>query len=1117
MTEIPIVKGEMKKTRRMRIGATLIAVILIQLFTLSTLFATANVGLATLVEEPFSGPVAADSKAGWDFERPEEWRGFARVDDDLAELVIGVSENCYAELVDLIARFSGKLVGTISMGGKIKAVVADMPFHAVSSFVAKARGSHLSRYIEPNLKFQTCLEPNDPNWTQQWGPKKIEANYAWNTTTGDPETVLVAVVDTGIDYTHPDLKPVSEGGNYVPLGLDWVNNDTDPMDDFGHGTHCAGIIAAMLNNNEGIAGLAQVRIMAEKGLDENGYGYDDDLANATVHAVDQGAKIISMSWGGLYSELIKEAMRYAYDHGVLLVGAAGNDATSKPMYPAAHEEVVAVTATDEDDDPAWFTNYGSWVDVAAPGVNILSTVSYEHDPYFTEYPYSYASGTSMACPHVSGVAALIWSRFPNLTRDLVRLQLMLTADDLGEPEFDIYYGYGRVNARKAVERTPADHDLIVVRLGVALTSGDNYDRFDISSEVSNYGTSNESDITVQLLVNDNIVDSKSTGFLASGNLTKIYFSWAPMFEGTYKFTCYTVPVPGETITDNNSKWKYANAPFKPSFFIDPLIVTAVPGRTFTVDVNLFDAYDIDGYQAGVSFNTSILDVVSVKDGPFPGTIGYRINNVAGYVLMYDLLSGESGDGTIATVTFNVEAEGTTVLNLYNTKINRLIGSVVVPISHRATDGIFTTTIQEAVNMASTSPLIHPGNAVYVTAGTYYESVTVNKPLMLEGENSTNTLIDGNGVGAAIYVVADGVTIKGFTVQNGNSGVDVEGSSQTVIANNNVSYNHIGIVVRYSSSLCTIRDNIISHNNLTGISVEGDRCTIINNIISETKDWGYNTSNSGILLDSSSNDNIVARNTIQNNVLGIWVRASSGNTIKDNVVSSNSYGIYLDQILGVSPFFNILYYNNIAFNTRYGIAITYCTVENHICHNYISNNKCGIYLDHSSNQIIRRNEISNNLEFGIKSFYSDNNVVYQNNFINNSFQAKCIHSINSWNDGFASEGNYWSDYTGRDGDGDGIGDTPYVINKNNKDNYPLMDPRSPLIGDVDSDWDVDEDDLTIISNNYGTLYPTWDPYWGPRCDIAGCYYGRIVPIPDGQVDIDDFGTAIAHVGDTWPPP
>jgi len=355
------------------------------------------------------------------------------------EVIVGLKDaDDHPQITRLIEGKGGTVIRRLNV---LDAVVVKVGEERVEALMKKMRESSLVRYVERNGKVMLTLTPIDPGWSNQWGPKKIQADTAWNTQTGN-KSILIAVVDTGVDWNHLDLA-----ANYVPLGYDWWNLDSDPMDDHGHGTHCAGIMAATLNNGKGIAGLAQVRVMAEKFLSSEGWGTYEDAASALIHAADAGADIISNSWGSYYdSDLVHEAVRYAYNKGALLVAAAGNDAWDWPLYPAAYDEVVAVTATDQSDNPASFTNFGSWVEVAAPGVSIYSTV--------WDDSYASWSGTSMATPHVAGVAALIWSQFPGMTRDQVRARLRDTADDLGNPGFDIYYGYGRINARKAVGTSP---------------------------------------------------------------------------------------------------------------------------------------------------------------------------------------------------------------------------------------------------------------------------------------------------------------------------------------------------------------------------------------------------------------------------------------------------------------------------------------------------------------------------------------------------------------------------------------------------------------------------------------------------------------------------------------
>jgi len=541
----------------------------------------------------------------WDFIRAYNWSNFAKVDNDSSEMIIGVSDakpNSYEQLRHFIAESQGTLVDTISMNGEPVAVVVDIPEVSAFTFAEIMRKSGLSTYIEPNLRFQASFVPNDPYWPQQWSPVKIGADYAWNTTRGDP-SILVAVIDTGVDWKHPDLV-----SNYVALGYDWVNNDTDPMDDHGHGTHCAGIIAASLNNGLGIAGLAQVHIMAEKGLDAWGSGTEDDLAKAIIHTVDQGADIISCSWSSYFpSELIHEAIKYAYERGVIVVAAAGNDKTKRRSYPAAYDEVIAVSATNQYDNPATFTNLGDWIELAAPGVDIYSTVC--------NNSYSQKSGTSMSSPHVAAVAALAWSKFQNAARDWVRLWLRYTSDDLGDEGFDNYYGYGRTNARRAVEEAPPDHD-VVISSCQSPPYVDPGNQCLLAIDVVNFGAENETGITVQLLVNGSVVYSATIDSLAAYNSVAVNCSWTPAIGGIYNVTCYVVPVYNEMNIKNNVMSRYVFVGIKtidvPAFYptIQKAIDAAGSGFTILVSAGMYYenlVLDKTVSLIGVNRGTTIID------------------------------------------------------------------------------------------------------------------------------------------------------------------------------------------------------------------------------------------------------------------------------------------------------------------------------------------------------------------------------------------------------------------------------------------------------------------------------------------------------------------------------
>lgn len=248
--------------------------------------------------------------------------------------------------------------------------------------------------------------------------------------------VKVAIIDTGIDYTHPDLKANYKGG------YDFVNDDSYPMDDNGHGTHVAGTIAA-LDNDIGVIGVApDADLYAYKTLNRRGRGLISDINAAIDQAITDDMDIISMSLGGGYSESQESLCKKAYDAGIVIVAAAGNEA-GDVIYPAAYSSVIAVSATDYNDIITYFSNFGDEVDLAAPGVNIYST--------YLGGRYATLSGTSMATPHVTGTVALLLSTGAGEWDPAkVRSQLQSTATDLGAEEYDYYYGHGLVNAANAL-------------------------------------------------------------------------------------------------------------------------------------------------------------------------------------------------------------------------------------------------------------------------------------------------------------------------------------------------------------------------------------------------------------------------------------------------------------------------------------------------------------------------------------------------------------------------------------------------------------------------------------------------------------------------------------------
>ncbi|BCJ85088.1 S8 family peptidase [Effusibacillus dendaii] len=297
------------------------------------------------------------------------------------------------------------------------------------------------KMVEPNKKMRNNEVPNDPLYPRyQWNFPKIQIEHAWKYTTGNSHTII-AVVDTGVDADHPEFE-----GQLV-AGHNMIDDSDNTADDNGHGTHVAGVIVARTNNVEGVAGMNwNSKVMPVKALDTDGSGTVYDIADGIRWAADHGAEVINLSLGEYEnSSYLEQAIQYATSKDVLVVAAMGNDDTDKPSYPAAYPNVLAVTAVDQDGKRATFSNYGGHAGVSAPGVSIAST--------FPDSRYAAMSGTSMASPHVAGLAGLIRSINPNLHANEVRDIIQHTASDLGAPGQDPYFGSGLINVSKAIEES----------------------------------------------------------------------------------------------------------------------------------------------------------------------------------------------------------------------------------------------------------------------------------------------------------------------------------------------------------------------------------------------------------------------------------------------------------------------------------------------------------------------------------------------------------------------------------------------------------------------------------------------------------------------------------------
>jgi len=320
------------------------------------------------------------------------------------------------------------------------------------------------QYVERNQLVKAEMIPNDPLYHYQWDMTQINMPSAWDITTG--QGAVVAVVDTGVSYeNYSNFHRLSDlAATHFTGGWNFIANNAHPDDDNGHGSHVAGTIAQSTNNGRGVAGIAYgATIMPVKVLSGSGWGTTSGVADGIRWAADHGAKVINLSLGSDYpSKAMEDAVNYARNQkNVVVVAAAGNSSRNSLIYPAAYNSVISVAATDYNKNLTWYSQYGSGLDISAPGGDtgvdkngdhladgILQQTIGSHDPT-TEGYYLY-QGTSMATPHVSGVATLLISQGVNSASDVYQI-LTSTAKDLGTPGYDTRYGYGLLDAAAAVE------------------------------------------------------------------------------------------------------------------------------------------------------------------------------------------------------------------------------------------------------------------------------------------------------------------------------------------------------------------------------------------------------------------------------------------------------------------------------------------------------------------------------------------------------------------------------------------------------------------------------------------------------------------------------------------
>ncbi|MBK8946463.1 MAG: S8 family serine peptidase [Ignavibacteriae bacterium] len=351
------------------------------------------------------------------------------------------------------------------------------------SILLELKSNSEIEYIQKSVNYKIDLAPIDSLYDEQWGLQNINAEKSWDLIPQNSETIILALIDTGIDYLHPDLKNqifrnqgelgIDKNGNnksnngidddengFVDdfsgwdfvnkteiynseINYDFTNWDNDPIDEHGHGTNIAGIIGAE-HNEIGIAGInPKIKILNLRAFDKNGNGEEDDAASAIIYAVNMGAKIINMSWGDSeYSQVLKDVLDFAYSNGVILVGSSGNSGSNLPHYPSSFSNVISVGAIQKDKTIASFSNYGSTIDLVAPGSQVITTN--------LNNSYKSVSGTSISTPFVSAAISIILS-FNNFNNEEIKQIIKTTCNDLGEAGWDDKFGAGNLDLEKALK------------------------------------------------------------------------------------------------------------------------------------------------------------------------------------------------------------------------------------------------------------------------------------------------------------------------------------------------------------------------------------------------------------------------------------------------------------------------------------------------------------------------------------------------------------------------------------------------------------------------------------------------------------------------------------------
>ncbi len=628
-----------------------------------------------------------------------------------------------------LAQFDGVLRGFgATAAGKLRGInvyVVALPAKASEQAVAHALSQHPNiKFAEPDALVHSDFAPNDPYYPSEWHEAILGAPTAWNTSTGSG--VTVAILDSGIDSTHPDLT-----GQLVP-GWNFYDNNSNTADVYGHGTEVAGVVAAVGNNSIGVAGIAfGAKLMPVRVTDTNGWASISALASGLTWAADHGAKVANMSFAVQSYSTIISAAQYFMNKGGVVMNSAGNSGTLDTT--AASSALVSVSATDSTDTVTSWSTYGPYVDVSAPGAGIWTTTM--------GGGYSSVSGTSFSSPLTAGVAALMMAANPKLAPSQIVGMLESTAVDLGAAGYDNYYGYGRVNAPAAV--ATAAQGVVADTTPPAVS---------ISAPTGGTVTGT---VSVSIAASDNVgvthVDLLVNGVLLASDMTAPYaFSWD---SSALAGTSATLVARAYDAAGNSASSQMVTVTVASATTPDttpPMVsIAALTGGTVSgvvpVSVNASDNVGVT--RVDLLVNGTLL----ASDTTSPYAFSWDSSSLAGtnatlIAIAHDA-AGNSANSSAVTVTVASAAPSPSVSDttppvvMIKNPANGSRVSGVVKVSASATDNVAVASVTLSVDgaivaMTNASSIAYNWNTRKVTSGTHSISVTAKDT---SGNQATTTV------------------------------------------------------------------------------------------------------------------------------------------------------------------------------------------------------------------------------------------------------------------------------------------------------------------------------------------------------------------------------------------